>query len=70
MAERIKAMRAALLEALRRRGTPGNWSHVTSQIGMFTFSGLTRSWPAPGPRTPAPPPYTGAAVASFCLGCG
>ena len=41
MADRIKSMRTALYNALLQRKTPGNWTHITSQIGMFTFSGLT-----------------------------
>ena len=34
-------MRIALKEALIKNGTNGNWDHVTSQIGMFSFLGLT-----------------------------
>ena len=39
--ERIKRMRALLRAALEERGTPGNWAHITSQIGMFSYTGLT-----------------------------
>ncbi|KAI8463047.1 MAG: aspartate aminotransferase [Monoraphidium minutum] len=42
MAGRIQAMRAALVAALRDAGAPGNWDHITSQIGMFSFTGLTK----------------------------
>lgn len=42
MAGRIKDMRSALVAALRDAGAPGDWSHITSQIGMFSFTGLTR----------------------------
>ncbi|GFR46635.1 hypothetical protein Agub_g8246 [Astrephomene gubernaculifera] len=42
MAERIKAMRAALYDALQQRGVAGDWSFVLRQIGMFSFTGLTR----------------------------
>jgi len=42
MSDRIKAMRAALKGHLDRLGTPGNWDHITSQIGMFSFTGLTK----------------------------
>jgi aspartate aminotransferase len=34
-------MRALLKEALIKNGTKGNWDHVTGQIGMFSFTGLT-----------------------------
>jgi aspartate aminotransferase len=40
MTARYKDMRAALREALERLNTPGNWSHLTSQIGMFSYIGL------------------------------
>ncbi|XP_061376083.1 aspartate aminotransferase 1 isoform X1 [Gastrolobium bilobum] len=40
MAERIINMRHQLFDALRARGTPGDWSHIIKQIGMFTFTGL------------------------------
>ncbi|KAH7277281.1 hypothetical protein KP509_39G043800 [Ceratopteris richardii] len=42
MADRIIRMRHLLYEALRARGTPGNWEHIIKQIGMFTFTGLTK----------------------------
>ncbi|KAI4377638.1 hypothetical protein MLD38_015234 [Melastoma candidum] len=40
MADRIISMRHQLFEALKARGTPGDWSHIIKQIGMFTFTGL------------------------------
>ncbi|XP_009782665.1 aspartate aminotransferase, cytoplasmic isoform X1 [Nicotiana sylvestris] len=40
MADRIIRMRQQLFDALRARGTPGDWSHIIKQIGMFTFTGL------------------------------
>ncbi|KAK4761677.1 hypothetical protein SAY87_029561 [Trapa incisa] len=40
MADRIISMRYQLFEALQARGTPGDWSHIIKQIGMFTFTGL------------------------------
>ena len=40
MADRIIEMRYALKAALDERKTPGNWDHVVSQIGMFSFTGL------------------------------
>ncbi|MCO5610919.1 hypothetical protein L7F22_065163 [Adiantum nelumboides] len=42
MADRIIQMRHLLYEALRARGTPGNWEHIIKQIGMFTFTGLNK----------------------------
>ncbi|KAK2611851.1 hypothetical protein N8I77_005172 [Diaporthe amygdali] len=41
MSSRIKSMRAALVVELERLGTPGDWSHITNQIGMFSYTGLT-----------------------------
>jgi aspartate aminotransferase len=41
MSGRIIAMRAALRAALERLRTPGRWDHITDQIGMFSFTGLT-----------------------------
>ncbi|XVE70431.1 hypothetical protein DITRI_Ditri10aG0072200 [Diplodiscus trichospermus] len=40
MADRIISMRKQLYDALTARGTPGDWSHIIKQIGMFTFTGL------------------------------
>ncbi|RDX79522.1 Aspartate aminotransferase 1 [Mucuna pruriens] len=40
MADRIINMRQQLFDALNSRGTPGDWSHIIKQIGMFTFTGL------------------------------
>ncbi|KAJ3480101.1 hypothetical protein NLG97_g8151 [Lecanicillium saksenae] len=41
MSGRITAMRKALYEELVRLQTPGDWSHIVSQIGMFSYTGLT-----------------------------
>jgi len=40
MSSRILLMRAGLQERLEKLGTPGSWSHITEQIGMFSFTGL------------------------------
>ena len=40
MADRIIAMRAALRDELGKTGTTLAWGHITSQIGMFCFTGL------------------------------
>ncbi|KAL1302187.1 hypothetical protein AAFC00_002618 [Neodothiora populina] len=41
MSGRIITMRKALREKLDSMGTPGTWNHITDQIGMFSFTGLT-----------------------------
>ena len=41
MSSRIKEMRAALRGHLETLGTPGTWDHITKQIGMFSYTGLT-----------------------------
>ena len=42
MTDRIKAMREALFQLLKTQGTPGDWTHVLKQTGMFSYTGLTR----------------------------
>ncbi|KAI6045385.1 aspartate amino-transferase [Pisolithus marmoratus] len=43
MAHRIIAMREQLYELLTKEfKTPGNWKHITDQIGMFSFTGLNQ----------------------------
>jgi len=41
MSKRIQDMRQALFSELKKLGTPGTWTHITSQIGMFSYTGLT-----------------------------
>uniref|UniRef100_A0A7S1MS63 Aspartate aminotransferase n=1 Tax=Neobodo designis TaxID=312471 RepID=A0A7S1MS63_NEODS len=41
MSERIKSMRTLLYNELRKRNTPGKWTHIIDQIGMFSYLGLT-----------------------------
>ena len=41
MRDRIKAMRTRLVEGLKSRGVPGDYSFVAAQRGMFSYSGLT-----------------------------
>lgn len=43
MSERILAMRDALRSEIESLNTPGDWSHITSQIGMFSYTGLSVS---------------------------
>jgi aromatic-amino-acid transaminase len=41
MRNRVKAMRRALVDGLKARGIPGDFSFVLKQNGMFSYSGLT-----------------------------
>jgi len=41
MRERIKAMRAAIVDGLAARGVEGDYSFIKEQRGMFSFSGLS-----------------------------
>jgi len=41
MADRIISMRALLKKNLEDLGSKHDWSHITSQIGMFAYTGLT-----------------------------
>lgn len=46
MAARVASMRRALRNALEAQGTPNeqgavDWAHITDQIGMFAFTGLS-----------------------------
>jgi len=41
MASRITLMRQKLFDYLTELKTPGNWTHITSQIGMFSYTGIS-----------------------------
>jgi len=41
MADRILEVRSLVRKGLEEKGTPGTWNHITDQIGMFSFTGLT-----------------------------
>ena len=41
MADRIITMRQSLVDGLKKHGSKRDWSHITKQIGMFCYSGLT-----------------------------
>merc|ERR1711968_282542 len=41
MVDRIIAMRHALVDELKALGNTQNWQHVTDQIGMFAYTGLS-----------------------------
>lgn len=42
MSNRITKMRRLLHDALVSNGTPGSWEHITSQIGMFSYTRLSK----------------------------
>ena len=42
MRDRIKAMRSALVEGLKAAGVEQDMGYITDQVGMFSFSGLTK----------------------------
>lgn len=41
--KRMNEMRAALRKELEASGAKGTWAHITTQIGMFSFTGLTNA---------------------------
>ncbi|KAF9881639.1 aminotransferase class I and II [Colletotrichum karsti] len=43
MSGRIIEMRKVLRAKLEELGTPGTWNHITDQIGMFSFTGLSEA---------------------------
>lgn len=43
MSSRIKTMRALLRQKLEELGSTQDWSHLTSQIGMFAYTGLSEA---------------------------
>ncbi len=43
MAGRIIQMRKELYSALQQAGAPGKWNHILDQIGMFSYTGLTKA---------------------------
>ena len=42
MADRINSMRIKLRSTLEEGGQERSWEHITNQIGMFAFSGMTK----------------------------
>lgn len=42
MADRIHDMRSSLRSALEQAGSTRDWQHITNQIGMFAYSGMTK----------------------------
>jgi aspartate aminotransferase len=43
MSGRIAEMRKGLRQRLEEKKTPGSWNHITDQIGMFSFTGLSEA---------------------------
>ena len=43
MSNRIMKMRTELQKHLIKKKVPGNWDHIVSQIGMFSFTGMTKA---------------------------
>ena len=41
MADRIIEVRTLLRQHLEELGNPLNWQHITDQIGMFCYTGMT-----------------------------
>ena len=41
MADRILEMRTSLKESLKKSGSTKNWDHITDQIGMFCYTGMS-----------------------------
>jgi aspartate/tyrosine/aromatic aminotransferase len=41
MSSRIKSMRQKLYDELVRLETPGDWSHIIKQSGMFGYTGIS-----------------------------
>lgn len=42
MRSRIKEIRSALVEKLKQKGAKGDFSFITQQVGMFSYSGLSK----------------------------
>ncbi|CDW78700.1 aspartate aminotransferase [Stylonychia lemnae] len=42
MSGRMATMRTGLVENLKARGSQHSWRHITDQIGMFAYTGLTK----------------------------
>jgi aspartate aminotransferase len=43
MSSRIRKMRKRLYEKLQRLQTPGDWSHIVRQTGMFAYLGVSKT---------------------------
>jgi len=43
MSSRIRSMRKRLYDGLVRLETPGDWSHIVNQTGMFGYTGISKA---------------------------
>ncbi|KAJ4017644.1 hypothetical protein NW752_001548 [Fusarium irregulare] len=43
MSSRIRSMRKKLYDGLVRLETPGDWSHIVNQTGMFGYTGISKA---------------------------
>lgn len=43
MSSRMSAMRTGLVDNLKSAGSTIDWSHITNQIGMFAFTGMSKA---------------------------
>ena len=41
MAERLRNLRVDIIKKMKELGSTHDWSHITNQVGMFAFTGLT-----------------------------
>jgi aspartate/tyrosine/aromatic aminotransferase len=42
MSGRMADMRKGIVDKLKQHGSTHNWRHITDQIGMFAYTGLTK----------------------------
>lgn len=42
VSNRILEMRRLLKDALVKNGAKGDWQHITNQIGMFSYTGMSK----------------------------
>jgi aspartate aminotransferase len=42
MTDRMRGVRVSLVDTLKKLGSTHDWSHITTQKGMFAYSGLTK----------------------------
>jgi len=42
MSGRMAEMRKGFVEKMKAQGNPHSWKHITDQIGMFAYTGITK----------------------------
>ena len=40
MGGRMRSLRQQMVDKLKEKGSPHDWSHITKQVGMFAYTGL------------------------------